>query len=460
MDLIEGSEDAVMGEAVADQPRAIDIGQLIDAQPWSRRQTQAVLLTALAVIMDGLDNRLLPLAIPPLLKEWGVQRDAFALATSVGLIGMALGTTAGGMIGDRIGRRRTIIFSVLAFGLATFANAFVNDINAMIAMRLLAGMGLGGLMPAAAAMFAEFAPTHRRALAVTLGMVCVPAGGALSGLLGAAVLPEPGWRALFLIGGGIAIAIGLVQLAWLPESPRFLARSPANRARLTSLLADMGIELGEGDPVPGGAESGAARGSVAALFAPGRVRDTIGLWGAFFAILLCLYMESQWMPTILTGAGYSIRVASIASSCLSIGGMFACILGVGAVRWFGSRIGLMGMAAAGVVVTLGLTQYPIDPGRSAVPLLVLLTLAGFLIGGLQIMIYAVATHAYPTALRATGIGWAVGIGRLGSVVSPFLATAALASAGWGGFFVWLAVGLAVTMASLGLIKNHVPAARR
>jgi len=254
--------------------------------------------------------------------------------------------------------------------------------------------------------------------------------------------------------------IGLIQLAWLPESPRFLARSPANRARLNSLLADMGITLREGDSLLGPAEIGAARASVAALFAPGRVRDTVGLWGAFFAILLCLYMESQWMPTILTGAGYSIRVASIASSCLSIGGMFACILGVGAVRWFGSRIGLMGMAAAGVILTLGLTQYPIDPTRTAVPLLILLTLAGFLIGGLQIMIYAVATHAYPTPLRATGIGWAVGVGRLGSVISPFLATAALASAGWEGFFVWLAIGLAVTMTFLGIIRNHVPAARR
>jgi len=404
---------------------------------WTSRQLWVVLLISIAVVMDGLDNRLLPLAIPPLLKQWGASRDDFALATSVGLIGMALGTVAGGMVGDRIGHRPTILGSVILFGVVTLINAFVTDVTQLIVVRFAAGLGLGALMPASAAMIAAFAPPRHRATAVILGMTCIPIGGTLSGLLGAALLPTPGWRALFLVGGVVAIGIGVLQWFALPESPDFLARkkAPARSVQRTAANDD---------------------DSSAGLFARGYARDTLGLWVAFFAILLCLYMESQWMPTILAGRGYGPKVASIASSCLAFGGIFACVIGVAAVSRFGSRVALMGMAAAGVVLTLGLTQYAADPSRSAAPLLVLLTIAGFLIGGLQIMIYSVASHVYPGALRATGIGWAVGMGRLGSVISPFVATEAMALGGWVPFFTALAAGLAVTCVSLGVIRRHVP----
>lgn len=442
-----------------DMPNApVEIGRAIDEKPWGGYQTWVVALVALAVVMDGLDNRLLPLAIPVLLKEWGVTRDAFALATSFGLLGMVLGTMAGGLLGDKWGRRPTIIGSSLFFGVATLANGFVNDITSMTALRLFAGLGLGALMPAAAAMFAEFSPTRRRALVVTLGMVCVPLGGTLSGLLGAAVLPIWGWRSLFVIGGVTAIVIGLIQFLALPESPRYLLRDSGKRDRLITLLRRMGLRLADDAHVTGDAAggTGGAKASVLALFSKDYIRDTLGLCCAFFAIFICLYMESQWMPTILSEAGYSLQVASIASGSLAFGGMFASILGVAAVARFGSRIGLMGMAAAGILVTLGLTQYPTDPSQSAVPLLALLTITGFLVGGLQIMIYSVATNVYPTALRSTGIGWAVGVGRVGSVVSPFIATAALSAGGWVSFFLSLAAGLAVTFLSLGLIRRHSP----
>ncbi len=435
----------------------VNIGQVIDERPWGRYQTWVVVLVSLAVVMDGLDNRLLPLAIPQLLKEWGVTRDAFALATSAGLLGMVVGTTAGGMLGDRWGRRPAIIFSVFAFGITTLANAFVHNIVSMTVLRFLAGLGLGALMPAAAAMFAEFSPPHRRALVVTLGIVCIPLGGTLSGVLGALLLPTWGWRALFVVGGVAALIIGVIQLFMLPESPRYLARTPTKRQVLTKVLARMGFQLGPDVPIIGDADkSSGASAAFRSLFGKDYIRDTVGLWAAFFAIFVCLYMESQWMPTILSEAGYSIEVASIASGSLAFGGMFASVLGVAAVSRFGSRKALMGMAAAGILVTLGLTQYPVDPASSVVPLLILLTITGFLVGGLQIMIYPVATQAYPTSMRATGIGWAVGFGRVGAVISPFIATATLGAGGWGGFFVFLSCGLALTCISLGVIQCHAP----
>jgi AAHS family 4-hydroxybenzoate transporter-like MFS transporter len=434
---------------------AIDIGRLIDERPWGGYQKWVVFLTALAVVMDGFDNHLLALAIPALLKEWGIARNAFALATSVGLLGMALGTTAGGMIADRFGRRPTVIGSVMAFGVVTVANAFVHDIGSMTAMRFFAGIGLGSLMPAAASTFAEFTPARRRTLAITLGLVCVPLGGILSGLLAAEILPTLGWRVFFMVGGGLAIAIGLVQLAALPESPRYLVRAgraDANLARVLGRMGHAGIDVAAVvDPSAGAV----AKGSVARLFARDLVRDTIGLWVAFFAALMCVYMETQWMPTVLSENGYSLRTASLASSYLSFGGTLACFFGVVALGRFGSRVALMAMATAAIVLTLGLTRYPMDPSQSAMPLLGLLAMVGFLIGGLQIMIYPVAANIYPTSLRATGIGWAVGIGRLGSVISPFVATGSMSVGGWRGFFVLLAVGMAVTLAGLAVIRRHI-----
>ena len=436
----------------------IEIAGLIDERPLGRNQLLVLALVGLAVIMDGLDNRLLPLAIPSLLNEWNVTREAFALATSVGLAGMVLGTTIGGMIGDRVGRRPAIVGSVLAFGIFTAGQALINDMISMIALRFLAGLGLGGLMPSAVAMFAEFGPVRRRTLIVTVGMVCVPVGGVFSGLLGAAVLPTLGWRALFVIGGVVAITIGVIMLLGLPESPRYLARSGKDRDqdRLRRMLGWFGAEPRPGRIVDR-SEISATRAAFSELFGKRFTFDTIGLWGAFFFVLMVLYMESQWMPTILTDNGYGIQVASIASSCLAFGGIFASVLGVYALVRFGSRTALMGMAAGAIALTLGLTQFPINPSASPLPLLALLTLVGFLVGGLQIMIYPVATHAYPTSLRSTGIGWAVGVGRLGSVISPFAATAALAAGGYRLFFVAMAIGMGCVFLSLWTIRRHVPA---
>jgi len=449
---------AMTAESEPTGGETIDVSRLIDGQPVGRYQLLILLLVGLAIIMDGLENRLLPLAIPPLLKEWATTREAFALTTSVGLAGMVLGTTLGGMMGDRWGRRRTIVGSVLIFGAVTALHALASDVPTLTVMRFLAGLGLGGLMPSAASMFAELSPGRSRTLAVTIGMVCVPVGGVLSGLLGAAVLPTMGWRALFVIGGFIALAIGTILFLILPESPRYLARSSRDEDQqaLRLILSRMGLQPGPGRIVDASEVSAARTAAFSELFAQRFRLDTLGLWGAFFFALMVLYMESQWMPTILTDRGYGIEIASIASSCLAFGGMFASVFGVYALSRLGSRVALMGMASGAVILTLGLTQFPMNPASSPLPLLILLTLVGFLVGGTQIMIYPVATHVYPTSLRSTGIGWAVGMGRIGSVISPFVATSALAAGGYRLFFIAMAFGMVCVVLSLWTIRRHVP----
>ena len=206
---------------------AIDVGQLLDEGPFTGFQKVVVLLAALSIVMDGFDGQLIGFAIPVIMKEWGVTRGAFAPVVAAGLIGMAVGSACAGLFADRFGRRWAVIGSVLVFGTATSAIGLAPDLLTIACLRFIAGLGIGGALPTSTTMTAEFAPLRRRTLAVTATIVCVPLGGMLAGLFTSAVLPSQGWRALFFIGGALPLALSLLLLVGLPESPRFLARRPA-----------------------------------------------------------------------------------------------------------------------------------------------------------------------------------------------------------------------------------------
>lgn len=210
------------------RPPDIDAAQLLDNGRWTTYQKVLILATALTIVLDGVDNQLLPNAVPTLIQEWGRPRREFTDALAIGPFGMMLGGLLGGFVGDRWGRRPALLGSVLIFGAFTAALAFVNSIEALAAVRFLAGVGLGGAMPNAATLASEYVPARNRPLAVTLTIVSIPLGGALAGELAALVIPTFGWRVLFAAGGLISIAVAVLLWGLLPESPRFLARHRAS----------------------------------------------------------------------------------------------------------------------------------------------------------------------------------------------------------------------------------------
>ncbi|HYS27573.1 MAG TPA: MFS transporter, partial [Vicinamibacterales bacterium] len=179
----------------------VDVGRLLDEGRWSTYQKLLVACIALTIIFDGLDNQLIGAAVPAMMREWALQRSAFAWVLSAALLGMVIGGFIGGYIGDRIGRRTALLGSIVWFGLLTVLVSLAGDVTTLTALRFFAGLGLGGAMPNAAALAAEYVPLRRRASAVTFTIVCIPIGGTLAGFTGAIVLPAYGWRALFLIGG-------------------------------------------------------------------------------------------------------------------------------------------------------------------------------------------------------------------------------------------------------------------
>ena len=295
-------------------PARLDIGYTLDHGPFTGMQKFVVFLAAMAIVLDGFDGQLIGFAIPLIIKEWGITKAAFAPAVAAGLVGMATGMAIAGIVADRIGRRLVLASSVLLFGLATVAIGFSPDVMTIVALRFVAGLGIGGALPSSSTMTAEYSPARARTLAVTITIVCFPLGGMLAGLFAGVVLPLYGWRGLFWIGGAIPALFSLLMFAALPESPRFLARRRERWGELVKLLARMQR------PTPAGTEfSDASETAVAAqqrtagfgaLFEATYRRDTIGLCLAFFMVVLSLYSAFSWLPTMLTNEGLPVTLAS------------------------------------------------------------------------------------------------------------------------------------------------------
>src|SRR5881409_2334228 len=223
--------------------KTFDVGAALDEGQWTGYQKLLVAATALTIILDGLDNQLLAAAVPAMMREWNLQRAAFASVLASGMVGMMIGGGIGGYIGDRIGRRVALLGSVISFGALTLLVSFAGGVTTLIALRFFDGLGLGGAMPNAAALSSEYVPLRHRPFAVTLTIVCIPLGGSLAGFVGGLILPIYGWRTLFVLGGIIPIALAILLFKVLPESPRYLASRRERWPELITLLRKLGHDV-------------------------------------------------------------------------------------------------------------------------------------------------------------------------------------------------------------------------
>jgi AAHS family 4-hydroxybenzoate transporter-like MFS transporter len=435
-------------------PSPVDVGDLIDNGPWTTYQRWLVVFAALAIIFDGIDNQLLGVAIPTIMREWAVPRSAFAPVVSLGYVGMMIGGALGGIAGDRAGRRTTLLASMAVFGVMTLAVGLADSVVALAVMRLIAGVGLGGAIPNAAALAAEYVPRHARPLAVTLTIVCVPLGGMLAGLIAIPAIPALGWRALFVIGGVLPMVALVVLAPLLPESPRFLARHPERHAQLASALRRMGCAFDEGTTFTDRAAGHAGhRASARALFSPEYRVDSSALWAAFFSCLLAVYLSFSWVPSMLAGAGFSSSVASSGLTAFNLGGVMGALAGGICMSRWGSRPSLLVMAVLATMSAGVMSAMPISAASPA-PVIVMLGLTGALINGVQTTMYALAAHVYPPAIRSTGVGSAVAFGRVGAVLSGYVGAWALEFRGATSFFAIIAATMLACTLALALVGRH------
>ncbi|MEP6831698.1 MAG: MFS transporter [Rhizomicrobium sp.] len=442
-------------QTLASQDAAIDVGNLIDQAPWSLQAKAYVLLAALAVLLDGFDNQVLGFALPAIIREWGVARELFSPVVAIGLVGMAFGAGLGGIVGDNIGRKKALIGSVVLFGLATGAVAWVRDIPPLLVLRLIGGIGIGGVFPNAGALAAEFSPRARRPMAVALTIVCVPLGGMIGGLISAVVLPAFGWRALFILGGIAPLAMAGLLSAALPESPRYLARRPRRFEELAGLLRRFGHTIPPMAAFVDKTEvsSDAKRPGLSALFSTYYLHDTFILWGAFFFNLFAIYSVFNWAPTLMTSMGLDLANASRAVAAYNFGGVIGAVLCAWLISRFGSRISMVSMAilAAGCAVILSL----LSKGHPTVGVLTLwMALHGLFTNGVMTTLYSLSAHIYKADVRSTGSGAALSVGRIGAIVGSF-AGAALINAGGDAYFMALAIALVGSAVCLMLIRRHI-----
>jgi AAHS family 4-hydroxybenzoate transporter-like MFS transporter len=408
-----------------------EVTKWLDEGPWSDLQKRVLGLSTLAVILDGVDIPILGLAIPSLAKDWAIFPSDFALTVAGGMVGMGIGTTVAGVLGDRYGRRPVLIFSLSFFGAMTMGSALCHDVMTLALFRTFAGLGLGGTLPNATAMIAEYTPKRYRTTAVTLGNASSQAGGIIAGVVATAFLLKLGWRGLFAIGGFIPLVFAALLFFFLPESPRYLLNR-LHSDRLTEILDRIGYR-GSRDFSRGSGQSRSLTvlrnystlPSISELFKHGRAVDTLFLWASFFACYVAVFIMPNWLPTMLTHIGYSSKLASTGMAAYNAGGLVGGIIGAIVTRNLGLRTAAAAMGMTGAVWAAILTTGLDHMSGNHLLTICCVGFQGFFVIGVMVMLITVASEMYPTAIRSTGIGTALASARVGAIASAYLGSIVL-----------------------------------
>ncbi len=437
----------------------IDIGATLDQGRWTPCQKALTLLAAIAVMFDGFDIQILGFAIPSIMREWHLARASFAPVAAIGLAGMAVGSPLAGYFGDRAGRRLALIACVALFGAATIATAFSQGLTGLTILRFITGMGVGGALPNASALAAEFAPMRRRPMAVTFTIVCVPLGGMVGGVAAGYILPAYGWHVMYLLGGAAPLLLALVLLAALPESPRFLARHPQRWVELSGLLRRMGhpapAECRFEDRSEREAEDKPAWSS---LVGGAYLRDTVGIWIAYFFSLNGVYLIFGWLPAMLSAHGLNVAASSSGLTAYNTGGVLGVVIWAGLITALGSRAPMVWGALGGAASALSLLFLHIQPAGSHTLLIAAIGLQGLFANAVQTTMFALAAHVYPTRVRASGVAAAAAVGRVGGIMSS-LSGAAIIHAGVATFWGFMAASMVCAAIGLAVVRHHFPGVR-
>lgn len=406
----------------------------------------------IAVVLDGFDLVVLGALIPTLTggEIPFMTKPEATLVSTISLVGMTLGALTIGALTDRIGRRKAMIWAVAAFSVTTLLCAFSHNWWQLAIWRFLAGFGLGGCLPTAIALVTEFA-SGKAGKASTRVMTGYHVGAVATALLGLALLPLFGWRSMFVAGAIPGFILIPLMIRNLPESPAFLL-AKGRRTEAETVAAAHGVTLAAAPVEAPKADEIKAEGGM--LFRAPFLRNSIGIWVTSFMGLLLVYGLNTWLPTLMIDAGYGLQRGLWFLMLLNVGAIVGLIIAgqvgdaiglkTAAVIWF--LAGAVLLAALSVKVSVGLL-YP------------LVFVTGCFVFSAQVLVYAYTASNHPPAVRATALGMAAGIGRLGAISGPLLG-GTLVSLGIGhpwGFYVFAIVGLigAVALTTTQVMRQKI-----
>ena len=395
----------------------INVGEVIDQRPVGAFQIWTIVLCGLVLVLDGFDGQTINFLAPSIADTTKIPTHSFGPILSASLIGLMIAALTTGPIADRWGRRWPVILSTLSFGVFSLLSAHASTRLEFLVLRFLTGLGLGGAMPNVVALASEYVPKRILAVVIPILFVGMPLGGTISGFAAAAMVPAWGWRSVFILGGILPFVISLLLIFVLPESIQFLAVEGSNSANIGKILARISPDVPRLGANFVASHDERRRGvPVIDLFTEGRAAGTILLWIPYFMNLLLIYFLSSWLPSLLRDAGMSIKGGVTATAFLNFGGVFGCLIeGQLLKRWGASAVLTIEYVLAGVL-TASLALMHVS-----FPVMVAMTFGtGLMIIGAQGGLNALAARFYPVSVRSTGVGWALGVGRIGSIVGPLI----------------------------------------
>lgn len=417
-------------------PRTLDVQQFLNAHKLSWTQISTLILCFLIVAVDGFDTASIGFIAPAIRAEWGLSPSALAPVFGAGLGGLMAGAFLFGPLADRFGRKTILMVCVAFFGLASLASAYSTSLEMLIALRFLTGLGLGGAMPNSVTLSSEYAPERTRSMLVMTMFCGFTIGSALGGVAAAHIVAEWGWRAVLEIGGILPLMLLPLLAFGLPESVRYLVMKSHKPEQVRKTLQRIAPQADLRDVTFTVAEQAHTGFPVKHLFAPTLRVGTLKLWLTFFMCLLVIYLLSSWLPTLISSTGMSLKDASLVTAMFQVGGTLGAIaLGPLMDRFSPTRVLAVVYGLAAVCTWL------IGQSTGNTTLLVLAVFgAGVTVSGGQVGANALAAAFYPTASRATGVSWASGIGRIGSVLGS-MAGGWMMAAGMGMPTLFLIVGV-------------------
>lgn len=403
------------------QAQPINVADVVATQSRNALVTRLVVISTLLMLVDGFDLQTIAFAAPSIIADGKIDRSLFGPVFSAGLAGLMVGSILFGYLGDRLGRRPTILLAIAIVGIFTTATIFAYDLAHLLGLRFLTGIGVGGLTPICYALCIEYTPPQRRGFIIAVIMFGYVLGSSLGGLLAAWIIPSYGWHAVFIAGGIPALLLLIVAYLWIPESLEFLIRRDPRSTQAASIVSAI-----TGRPVPIGtaftssqdAKTAADTSVIAivrSLFAPDLRLSTAVIWLAYIASSLTMFFLISWMPVLIESFGRNVSEAAIALTVLSLGGACGGLLAGHLVDRYGA-LGLMVMPLIAGPIAASLGYIRLD----TLFYLVVVFVTGFFVVGSHQGLNSTVGKLYPSERRANGVGLALAVAKFGAIFGPLL----------------------------------------